>query len=232
MISLLLAAVISGIFAIPAATPKTTASLTLATESPLAARVDIALAHDGTTLKNYDTDMTKKLHMIVISDDFSEFLHVHPTLARDGHFAIDLRVPKPGHYHIYADCVPHGIGKQVFRFDVAFGDAAASAPQLRPTGRVAKAGPYTVTLDSTNLAAGAMTMLTVRIAKGGKPARDLQPYLGAMAHAVFIETSDLAYVHVHPMPLSAMGGMSSMRGMSGMSTPSMFINSGGISPSR
>jgi hypothetical protein len=44
-----------------------------------------------------------------------------------------------------------------------------------------------------------MTMLPIRIARNGKPATDLHPYLGAAGHAVFIDTSSLAYVHVHPM---------------------------------
>jgi hypothetical protein len=47
-------------------------------------------------------------------------------------------------------------------------------------------------------------MLTVHVRKQHKPASDLQAYLGAPAHAVFIDAATLDYVHVHPMPLSAM----------------------------
>ena len=56
---------------------------------------------------------------------------------------------------------------------------------------------YTVTLSSLELKAGGESMLDVHILRGGKPASDLHPYLGALAHAVFIDASDLTYVHVH-----------------------------------
>jgi hypothetical protein len=51
-------------------------------------------------------------------------------------------------------------------------------------------------------------MLVATIAKGGKPATDLQPYLGGAAHAVFIGATDDSYVHVHPMAGTDMSPMS------------------------
>jgi hypothetical protein len=33
---------------------------------------------------------------------------------------------------------------------------------------------------------------------------DLHPYLGLLAHAIFIDRRDLTYTHVHPMALSGM----------------------------
>jgi hypothetical protein len=55
-------------------------------------------------------------------------------------------------------------------------------------------------------------VVIVHIRKSGKPAHDLHPYLGALAHAVLLDTKDLSYVHVHPMPLGS-GSMGSMPGM-------------------
>ena len=77
---------------------------------------------------------------------------------------------------------------------------------------------YTVTLSSLKLAAGRESSLDVHITAGGRPATDLHPYLGALAHAVFIDAADLSYVHVHPMPLDATesNGMAGMKGMAGM----------------
>jgi hypothetical protein len=71
---------------------------------------------------------------------------------------------------------------------------------------MAVAGPYNVILDGTELHAGEMALLSLHVRRGGAPARDLHPYLGGMAHAVFINTSSLAYVHAHPIPLT--GAMS------------------------
>ena len=43
--------------------------------------------------------------------------------------------------------------------------------------------------------------------ENGKLATDLHPYLGAAAHAVFINTATLDYVHVHPMVKGAADSM-------------------------
>jgi len=56
----------------------------------------------------------------------------------------------------------------------------------------------------------------VEINKNGRPAGDLHPYLGAAAHAVFLNTASLTYVHVHPMTGDQMADMNEMAGMRGM----------------
>jgi hypothetical protein len=214
-----------GTFALANATPRANAMIDLTWRDPLEARLDLWETSRGSTIRNYDFDLTKRLHMIVISDDFHSFQHVHPTLGADGHFTIDLRVPKPGRYYVYADSRPHGLGNQVFRFRVGFGRVPAAAPDLSATDTTAQAGPYTVALTPLKLHAGAMTMLNVRIMKNGTPAADLHPYLGAAAHAVFIDASTLDYVHVHPlaggMHVDAMGGMNMLGMNEAMQMPAL-----------
>ena len=61
-------------------------------------------------IRAYRVDMTKLLHMIIVSDDFRTFLHVHPILQADGHFLLDQKFPSPALYHIYADAEPEGFG--------------------------------------------------------------------------------------------------------------------------
>ncbi len=145
--------------------------------------------------------MTKKLHMIVISDDLRDFMHVHPVLGSDGHFRLRLHFPKPALYHIYIDGIAHNLGRQIYRFDldVASHAKALSARRVPLPGHVSTAGPYRVTIDKTQLIAGEQTLITVKLLRGGKPASDLRPYLGAMGHGVFIGVDDLSYVHVHAM---------------------------------
>jgi hypothetical protein len=133
-------------------------------------------------------------------------------------------LPKTGLYHLYADGEPSGVGQQVFRFDFNAGppmpnDPAARDLSERSTSSVVDG--YTVTLSGLKLKAGGESMLDVHILRGGKPAADLHPYLGALAHAVFVDADDLTYVHVHPMPLVADGGMAPMTGMHGMSASEM-----------
>jgi hypothetical protein len=187
---------------------------------PLALALDIRFANaaDARPITAFDVDMTKRLHLIAVGDDFVTFLHVHPTLAPNGHFTVVERFPKAGLYHVYADCVPHGHAQQVFRFDVTVGSPGARAARdVAPTGTVVSAGPYRVSLDRTTLDANGETHLVVHVRENGRPATDLHPYLGALAHAVFLNARDLTYVHVHPMKLGASGGASDMGGMAGMS---------------
>lgn len=176
------------------------ASLTATAEPGGVTHLDLAMSSGGTTLTAYDLNMTKRLHLIFVSDDLRTFRHLHPVLHPDGRFTLDVAPAPPGLYHIYIDGDPHGFGRQVFRFDVPIGGGvAAPARVLHRAGTVSKVGPYEVRLDTTQVAAGRITTLHVTILKNGIPATDLHPYLGGMAHGVFIGTTDLAYMHTHGM---------------------------------
>ncbi len=200
-----------GTYALQTGDDKTIAELlaTALPNDPLARKLDISLGDDTGTLRRYDIDMTKYLHLIIVSDDFRWFAHVHPVLRPSGHFTIVQRFPRPGVYHVYADCDPTGIGQQVFRFDLDLAapsaspaaTATAAIRELPPSANVARAGPYTVSLSTTSIEAGSESHVRVHVTRNGKPAHDLHPYLGALAHAVFLNSNDLTYVHVHPLPL-------------------------------
>lgn len=154
----------------------------------------------GSTLVRFDDDMTKKQHMVVVSDDLQYFAHVHPTLHTNGTFTIDYTFPKAGFYHIYMDGIPNAWGRQVFRFDVPIDSRAIEAQRIahRTAGSV-DVGPYRVTLDQTLVPVDQVTLISVRITKGGRDATDLHPYLGTNAHGLIVGLDDLAYVHAHAM---------------------------------
>jgi len=163
-----------------------------------ATHLDVWQTADGRIVTAYDLTMTKRLHVVVVSDDLRRFRHIHPVLHTDGHFTIDANLRAGTPYHIYIDGDPHALGRQVFRFDLPAAPRAI-ARAIYPTGGIAHAGPYTVRLDGTTLDAGQIATLRIAISAHGHPATDLHPYLGAMAHGVFIGTSDLAYMHGHGM---------------------------------
>lgn len=160
--------------------------------------LDIWEVANGRTVLAYDSNMTKLLHTVVVSDDLHEFRHIHPTLHPNGHFTIDLAPMHAAHYHVYIDGVPHGLGRRVFRFDVP-ADSRHAPRAANPSGATARAGPYLVTLDATTVSPGSIATLRIEIRKNGRPATDLHPYLGAMAHGVFVGLDDLSYMHGHGM---------------------------------
>jgi hypothetical protein len=175
--------------------------------NPLNEHLDVWMTLPKSTvpLKKYQVEMTKKIHMVIVSDDFKTFLHIHPTLAPDGHFLITQQLPAPGTYYVYADALPDNMNHQVFRFKLDVGHASPpSARNLASTGMGVQTGPYEVDLSTVRVHSHRMEMVDVQVLENGKPARDLHPYLGAPAHAVFLNAKDLSYVHVHPMGMDQM----------------------------
>ena len=160
----------------------------------------MTLPKSSAPIRQFQTEMTRKAHVVIVSDDFRIFLHIHPILGPNGHFQITQVFPSEGTYFVYVDALPNDLNHQVFRFKLDVGrPSQPSARNLPTTGMGVQAGPYEVDLSSVRIHSGRIEMLDLNILKDGKPAKDLHPYLGASAHAVFLNARDLSYVHVHPM---------------------------------
>ena len=180
-------------------------------KNPLEEHLDMwmTLPNSSVPIKSYQVEMTKKLHVVVVSDDFKTFLHIHPTPMPNGHFVITQQFPSAGTYFVYADGLPNNLNHQVFRFKLNVEHASPPEPRDLPTtGMGVQAGPYEVDLSTVRVHSMRMEMVEVQVLKNGQPAKDLHPYLGGAAHAVFLNVKDLSYVHVHPMAMGAMMDMS------------------------
>ena len=212
---------IQGQFALQGQQPLTEAHLkvTPTPGQPLTEKLDLWMNLPGhpAAIQSYQVEMTKKLHMIFVRDDFKVFLHEHPTLRPDGHLLLTQTFPAPGTYLAYTDGLPNQMNHQVFRFEFNVGQPSPPDRNLPLTGLGVQAGPYEVDISSVRLRAGQMATLDVAILKNGQPATDLHPYLGVPAHAVFLDAQDLSYVHVHPtaagetMNMSMNGNMTMMK---------------------
>ncbi|MDB5359139.1 MAG: hypothetical protein JWO51_436 [Rhodospirillales bacterium] len=219
------ATIIQGQNALAGTQPKVAGTLTaIPAGQPTDLKLDIVLNQTGQSkpVTKYDADLGKAMHVIAISEDLTVFIHHHVDHVIDGHGQVRIRFPKPALYHVYVDTMPHSLGQQVQRFDLAVGDAPAAPPlKLTPGVLSAESGPYEVTFDTLDLKAGEPSMLTLHIAENGKPAKDLKPFLGVGAHVVLISADTLDYVHVHPMAMDEMAGGQGhdMAGMPGMAMP-------------
>jgi hypothetical protein len=204
----------TGIFALHSAAPHVAARMTAHAGNPTTLEIAQYTPDRSQIITRYAPDFTRDMHLIVVRDDFATFAHLHPQLDRStGHFSLPVRLD-PGHrYYAYTDSAPAGIGQQVFRFVLQSGAPPHTLrTPVQASSPSAAAGPYTVTLATTTLKSGAEAPVAVTISRGGALASGILPYLGAAAHAVFINTQDLSYVHVHPMPpgahhMSTSGGM-------------------------
>jgi len=199
---------LKSVFALPGVTEKVSAELVVRESGPLTRELLIAFTDKATgcPITEFEEELTQQLHVLATDSDFSSFVHEHGGKpGTDGRFSVVMRFPKPGTYHVYADAMPKGLGQQVVRFEVPVvaAAAAAAAPQVTPGSD----GPYSVKLDTSALRVGRESMMMLTVLKNGKPATDLGLYLGVAAHAVFVNTEDLSYVHAHAMAAdTAKGG--------------------------
>lgn len=160
-------------------------------------------------LMEYDVEMQRTIHMVVVRDDFATFDHLHPSFNTSTGAFLETIKTEPGHrYYVYADTQPKGLDRQVFRFNV--GSSAAPTmgvmhPNFAPSALTLSVAPYTVAISKVTFAAGAEHTLHLTIDENGNPASNLGLYLGAPAHIVLINTSTLQYVHVHAEVKQASG---------------------------
>jgi hypothetical protein len=154
------------------------------------------------------------LHLIVVSADLELFDHVHPAPQPDDSFALPYRFPRAGRYLLYAEITPAGERAQVFRLPVVVrpqaGDREVSMaePDLAPSPALSKPVDSDPNMTAElrfqprRPAAGIETHFLIRLSEDGLPVSDLEPYLGAMAHAVFVSQDSNTFLHCHPEELA------------------------------
>ncbi|MCU1253777.1 MAG: hypothetical protein JWM83_76, partial [Candidatus Angelobacter sp.] len=151
------------------------------------------------------------MHLFIVRmPDMRAFWHLHPDQTQPGDFAVNLPIMPEGQYKLYADIVHHTgfpetqiaiVNLPAVTGDPLSGDDAGSF-DLTPTDRVAQlSGGYRMVWqrDGNPLKANQPYWFRFRIEdKDGKPAADLEPYMGMAAHAVFLSADGNTFAHVHP----------------------------------
>ncbi|HTN24445.1 MAG TPA: hypothetical protein VL120_10695 [Solirubrobacteraceae bacterium] len=153
----------------------------------------------GRTVRDFDREQARRMHLVVVSRDLADFQHLHPTQTPSGAWTTALRLPAAGSYRAYADFSTGGA-----RRTLAVGLLAPGPATPRPLpapSTTAHTDGYDVTLHAA--AAGPVRFT---VSRGGAPVAGLQPYLGARGHLVALRASDLAYEHVHPLAATGAPG--------------------------
>ncbi|HWH93341.1 MAG TPA: hypothetical protein VNT03_05725 [Baekduia sp.] len=150
----------------------------------------------GRTIRDFELEHGRRLHLIAVRRDLTGYQHLHPTQAADGTWSVPLRFAEPGTYRVYADFIPKGAEKTTLGTDVLVDGNATYLP-LPALAQVADVDGYQVQLSGT-APAGQMGKLTFTLTRNGRPVNDIQPYLQARGHLVALRQNDLAYLHVHP----------------------------------
>lgn len=161
----------------------------------------------GEQVKYFNMTHDKLFHLFIVSQDLSEFQHIHPALERDGSFTIETVLPIAGAYKIYSDFYPHEGAPQVLQQNITTAgytaDLLAGLPRLKPDASLTKTADgmkVELTLEPENIIAGQRVALKYHLtdAKTGQPIRDLVPYLGAWGHTLILSEDQSDYVHSHP----------------------------------
>jgi hypothetical protein len=149
----------------------------------------------GRTVRDFDVEHTKRMHVIVVRRDMTGFQHLHPTQAADGTWSVPVTLRDAGSYRVFADFSAKGT-PHTLADDLTVDGQVRSRDLPAPTGSVDVDG-LRVTLGKGASRAGAESQLAFAVTRKGKRV-EVQEYLGARGHLVALRQGDLAFLHVHP----------------------------------
>jgi hypothetical protein len=196
------------------------------------------------------------MHLYAISlPDMDKVWHLHPDRVEAGLFAKDLPPMPAGRYALYGDIVhadglpetlvtevtlPAVQGKPLQGDDAAgAGSPISQADFNRTTAQLADGSRMIWEREPGPLHARRAMYFRFRLEDAdGKPARDVELYMGMPGHAAFVGSDRSVFAHVHPsgsVPMaslsltqnagdggSAMAAMAAMPGMAGMDHSGMM----------
>jgi hypothetical protein len=149
----------------------------------------------SSALTEFDELHERRLHLIVLSRNLIDYLHLHPSMDSNGSWQVDLPPLAPGSYRAYADFQATGADRVTLGTDLQVAGLvpAADLPAVSSTD---ESDGYQVTLSA--LAVVGASPIEFSVVRDGK-AITTDPYLGAAGHLVVIRSVDLGYLHVHPI---------------------------------
>ncbi len=150
----------------------------------------------GRTVRDFDLEHTKRMHLIVVRRDMSAFQHLHPEQRRDGSWSIRLTLPLAGSYRLFAD-FSHTGEPATLAGDLHVDGQADLQPLAAPARNASTDGGYAARLDAHRSRPGEKADLRFTITRNGRSVQT-EPYLGAGGHLVALRDGDLAFLHVHP----------------------------------
>jgi hypothetical protein len=150
----------------------------------------------GETVRDFDVEHERRMHLILARRDLSGFQHLHPEQAADGGWRVRVRIDDAGSYRLFAD-FSHAGQARTLATDLRVDGPADLRPLPEPAATAVSDGGYDVRLDSSGARPGREAELRFTITQDGEPIRT-EPYLGAGGHLVALRDGDLAFLHVHP----------------------------------
>ncbi|MDB4978466.1 MAG: putative secreted protein [Candidatus Peribacteria bacterium] len=160
----------------------------------------------GKPVTDLSRDHDRILHIIVISQDFGVFNHVHvedqtsvtADMKQRATFPLAYTFPRAGEYMVAVDAT---VRSQLIRklFYVSVSGSTHVVTQAQPDfSRTKELHGYTIALTApAHIRAGKPVDMAYHMERDGKPVTSLQPYLSAAMHLAVLDTTLRQFQHTH-----------------------------------
>ncbi len=160
----------------------------------------------GKPLRELTLHHERVLHAVIIGQDLSVFAHIHPEdlgplteeMVDEASFPLSYTFPKAGTYIMGLDfATQDGVYSKTTTFIVS-GRPPMNKAKI-DFSKTKDFGPYRVTFTTApaQITVGKETTLRYFISKHGKPAKGLEPYLGAAMHLAVVSSDLSQFIHTH-----------------------------------
>ena len=142
---------------------------------------------DGETVRDFEVEHERRMHMIVVVRPLLDFQHLHPAQLPDGTWTV---------HRVFADFA--AAGRSLTLGTDLFVPGDFDPEPLPPVISTADAGDgYEVAVDAPSHG-DAAGRVHFTITRNGRELRSVEPYLGADGHLVALREHDQAFLHTHP----------------------------------
>lgn len=155
---------------------------------------------NGTALTSYQVEQTKLLHFYLVRSDLTGFEHLHPSLATDGTWSVDVSPPTAGSYRVFTQFIAdpkHMATDLVLSQPLTVTGTPSPVAALPAVSATTSVDGYTLAVSGDPKASVA-SPLTIKVSKDGQPVTDLQQYLDTYAHLTAFHQGDMGFAHLHP----------------------------------
>ncbi len=162
-----------------------------------------------TQVTEFDSLHTQSMHLIAVSSDLEDFIHVHPALQPAGNLTVNATFSRAQPYALFMEYDPAGRTQpKLSRVRVAPANSRAAKAKLSATDAFDGSASKTVTVEGTKVelvgTPGGMFMpnmaahVVVRFKDaGGGSISNLTDWLGMPAHAIVLSPDLKTFQHLH-----------------------------------
>ncbi|HEX2128474.1 MAG TPA: hypothetical protein VHF58_04600 [Solirubrobacterales bacterium] len=148
---------------------------------------------EGQTVRSFDVEHERRMHLIIVRRDFARFQHLHPEQRADGSWVAPADLSEGGVYRAFADFATAG-ESLTLGTDVFVRGSFEPEPLPEPAHAADAGDGYRVAIESEE----GEGRVQFSISRNGREIGAVEPYLGADGHLVALREHDQAFLHVHP----------------------------------